>query len=560
MTTPIYGIDLGTTYTKCAIVLPADGERRILKLDRDSPNSPENTLAVLRSAVSLTSVDGVKTVYVGSRAWTQFNDWDPDIDPPYKCIEESKLWMGENLSEATGDKPPWAFAPHGWEYRQEDIGALVLRKVKQEAEAQGFPKLERIVITHPQNFTESRREATRQAAYIAQLDVVDTLTEPDAAAIAYGATMAPGRYMVFDLGGGTLDITIADIGKGRCEVLTSDGIRQGGRDWDRRIFDAMVQCYRESFPGFERDYIDDRTRQDWMRKAERVKWQLTDAAEGGDPPARVKIQCKNEEFRDGMATYFSLKRSEFERLCQSLVDDCKCCAERTLDHKRLGWRDLHGILLVGGSTRLRAIRRMLEQESGHALNTQIDASTVVAQGASLYAHSKTEKNAVQASVPAQLRRPSHPGAEQAAGISLVIEHKGVLARGLGVKAWDHHNKRNIIFNLIKKDSQIPRTEERQFQTTADNQTEIPVELWEGDVDDPAYCELVGTCVLSGIAPARAGQPVRVKIEIRESGAKQLSVFSGGLFVEKAIKFDEERVIATDDLDVRRAFIQSLEIK
>lgn len=561
MTTPIYGIDLGTTYTKCALVSPHDGVMRVLKLDKESSSASNNTMEVLRSAVSLTKIDEAKVAYVGLSAWTEFASWDADIDPPYKCIEEAKLWMGENLAESVGDKPPWPFEPHGWEYRQEDIGALVLRKVKKEALAQRFPAIERIVVTHPQNFTESRREATRQAVYIAGLEVVDTLTEPDAAAIAYGLEMTPGRYMVFDLGGGTLDITIANINRGKCEVITSDGIREGGRDWDRRIFDHMVQEYSDAFPGagFGREFIDDRTLQLWMRAAEQVKWQLTNADAGGDPPARVKIECKNNEVPYGMPRPFVLKRSEFERMTQGLVDDCRTCAERTLANKNLSWSDLNGVLLVGGSTRLRAIRRMLEEASGKPLNTQIDASTVVAIGAALYAHSKAQKMATSGQVPASLERPSAPGTG-AAAIATTIEHKGVLARGLGVKAWDGRNRRNVIVNLIRKDSQIPRTEERQFVTTADNQTQIPVELWEGDSDDPGYCEKVGECVLMGIPPAKAGQPVRVRIEIQTNGSKHISVFSGGMFKDQVIQFDEQRVLPTDDLEARRAFIESVEIR
>jgi molecular chaperone DnaK len=566
----IYGIDLGTTYTKCGLVRPDDRVVKVFELDADSANSPQNTLKILRSAVSICREDGRRVAYVGNRSWSQFAEHDAETDPPYKRFEESKLWIGEAQS-GEADGPPWEF--DGWDYRPEDIGALVLRKVKREVEANGGPPMEQVVITHPQNFSESKRESTRQAAAVAGLQVVDTLTEPDAAAIAYRGTQVDGTYMVFDLGGGTLDITIARISPQRTEVITSEGIRQGGRDWDRALFLRMAEFYHEKFPDFSLEIIDDRTRQEWIQKAEQLKWQLCARDVVPDTMRGTKIVCRNATF-EGMSAHFKIKRSDFDAITQSLIDDCERCAEAALAHKGLRWQDLSGVLLVGGSTYLPGIRSMLSRLAGERmLNTNIDPSIAVAQGAALHAHELGLRGVKAFALPVgqivataktgrlqPQMQPSKPQAqdEQAASIALPSTHTGALARGLGVLAWDSRANKNVVSNVIPKDSPIPISQEQTFISKL-GQTSLEVELWEGESADKALCERIGVCVLSGI-PKGPARPVKVTIRIDANGSKHILVAAGGVQKEETIRFDEERVLSGDSLSERRAFIQGIEIR
>jgi molecular chaperone DnaK len=569
---PIYGIDLGTTYTKCGLVRPEDRVLKIFELDSDSASSSQNTLKILRSAVSICREAGSCTAYVGNRSWSHFADHDPETDPPYRRFEESKLWIGEAQSGEV-DEPPWEF--DGWQYRPEDIGALVLRKVKREVEAARGPPMEQIVITHPQNFSESKRESTRQAAAVAGLHVVDTLTEPDAAAIAYRGARMDGTYMVFDLGGGTLDITIAKITPTRTEVLTSEGIRQGGRDWDRALYMRMGEFYHEKFPDFSLEIIDDPTRQEWLQKAEQLKWQLCASDVAPDGMRGTKIVCRNATF-EGMPAHFKIKRAEFDALTQPLVADCQRCAEAALAHKHLKWTDLAGILLVGGSTHMPAIRTMLAGLAGaQLLNTNIDPSLAVAQGAALHAFELSQRGPRAISTPPvekvspppkpsrskQDKKQAEPAAgEQAASIALRATHTGALARGLGVRAWDPSTRQNVVANMIPKDSPIPISHEQTFVTTKADQTSLDVELWEGESSELALCEKIGVCALTNIPKGPAGQKVNVTIRIDANGSKHIIVTASGVHKEELIRFDEERVLSTQSLAERQAFIQGVEIR
>lgn len=549
----VYGIDLGTTYTKCALVRPQDAMVQAFKLDVDGKDSPRNTRYALRSAVSVTNEGNGRVAYVGSRSLWQFDEHDPEMDPPYRRFEESKIWIGQDPTRATeGGPPPWPFEPHRWDYRPEDIAALVLRKVKREVEREGGPPMTRVVVTHPQLFTDVRREATRQAVAMADLELVATLTEPDAAAFAYGRESSPGKYMVFDLGGGTLDITIADIGNGRSRVITSDGEREGGRDWDRRIFNRMLQEYADKFgsDGFTEACLDPRTLQDWMLKAETLKWQLNEA----DTPttaARRKIICKNELFAGG-AMSFQLTKAEFEQVTKPVVDTCLSCATRALGNKGLRWGDLTGILLVGGSTRLNSVRRALADASSLPLNTQIDPDIAVAQGAAIFAHEHLKAPPPQASIA-----PTSAPTSAARPAAIAVDIEGALARGLGVLAFDPKRGGDIVVAILQKDMRLPARQERSFRTTEANARELVVKLYEGESDDPEVCELIGTCALTGIDPGPAGQPVRVAIDVDLGGKKTITVIAGGQRRAQEIRYDENAVLSPDDLSARIEFIRSI---
>ncbi len=550
---PIYGIDLGTTYTKCAVVRPTDSVLEVFKLDKVSRDAPQNTLTILRSAVTVGCLGGKNVAYVGSRSLEEFEDWDDSDDsPPLRRFEESKMYIGEGTDGAEGhDAPPWPFPPHDWEYRPEDIGAIVLRKVKKAVEAARGPVMERVVITHPQYFSDTRRQATRQAAAIAGLEVVDMLTEPDAAALAFNATAAPGTYMVFDMGGGTLDVTICRIEPSRVTVLASDGTKQAGRDFDRVIFDRMVDEYRTSFPHFDPGKLDARTQQVWMKDAERVKRMLND-----QDVVATKYQCDNRLFSAG-AKRIVIKRDELYAASAPIVEASIACAASALDQANLRWRDLTNVLCVGGSTRMKHLHAALERAAGRSLAIdELEVDSAIARGAATHGHQLATRGAtITGSLSGAIPRIDENAPP-------AVELIGVLARGLGVKIYDPKRQRDVIHRLVAKGTQIPwkKTFPRQFRTKDARQTAIVVELYEGESDEPDECELLGTLELTGFPPpATAGQAVEVTIEIEQNGTKHLIVSALDQREQAVIAFDPRRVIGALDIEKRRAFIATLQI-
>lgn len=552
---PIYGIDLGTTYTKCAVVRPIDSVLEVFKLDRASRDAPQNTLTILRSAVTVGCLEGRHIAYVGTRSLEELQDWDEDQEP-LRRFEESKLYIGEDTARAGGhDAPPWPFPPHDWEYRPEDIGAIVLRKVKKEVEAAHGPTMERIVITHPQYFSDTRRKVTRQAAEIAGLEVVDMLTEPDAAALAFNAGAAPGSYMVFDMGGGTLDVTICRIEPGRVTVLSSDGTRRAGRDFDRAIFDRMVDEYRTSFGEFEPAKLDQRTFQVWMKEAERVKRMLNE-----QEVVATKYQCDNSLFSGG-SKRIVVKRDEFYAASAPIVEASIECASNALAQAKLGWGDLANVLCVGGSTRLRHLRDALERAAGRRLAIdELEVDSAIARGAATHAHQIASRGAT---ITSHLSGPIAKAKEEpaAAPAPAQIELIGVLARSLGIKVYDRKRLRDVIHKLVAKGSQTPwkKAFPSIFKTKDAGQTAIVVELYEGESTDPDECELLGTLELTGFPPTAAGQPVEVTLEIDQNGTKHILVSALEQRTEAVIEFDPRRVIGAADLEARREFIGRLHI-
>ena len=557
--TPIYGIDLGTTYTKCAIVRVSDGQVEVFKLDRERPDSPQNTLTILRSAVTVaTTAGGRRAAYVGTRSLTEMEQW-AEGDPEIRRFEEAKIYIGEDVSNAAGDPPPWRFDPHAWDYRPEDIGAIILRKLKREVEAAGGPPMNRVVVTHPQYFSEARRQATRQAAEIAGLEIVDTLTEPDAAAILYGLDATAGRYMIFDIGGGTLDVTVVEIEAKRQSVLASDGEKVGGRDFDRLIFARMVAEYQALYSEFDEAFLDERTRQVWMREAERLKRQLNDPDQ---PLGRVRFQCQSAQFPDGRVKTVNIKREEFVAATQPLVAQCIQCAERALAAARLTWPALSGVICVGGTSRLNPLREALARVTDKVRPVEFDIDTAIAHGAAIYAHRLSAKLGDGACPPTTPPAKTEVIAkidgqrwEKPAAIALDVELVGALARGLGVKVRDPKAKRDVIYNLVPKDSALPYRATKIFRTTERDRLEV--ELFEGEEADPELCEFLGEIDMSGVPLGPPGQPVEVTVEIEVSGAKHLVVEARGQRREAVIHFDPKRVLPEDELAKRRAFIASL---
>jgi molecular chaperone DnaK (HSP70) len=558
MSKAIYGIDLGTTFTKCALA-ESDGHVQVFSLDVDAVDrkTPVNGL---KSVVLVKGEASRKQALVGNLAAYE-RDRKYAGKPPMKFFEEAKLWIGADATPLTGEEPPWDFEPHGWPYRPEDVGALVLKKVKQQVERAGDYSLTSAVITHPQYFSSVRREATRHAAAISRIEVVDLLTEPDAAAIAYGKELQDGRYMVFDLGGGTLDIVILSLDKRNAtyaKAETSEGNMLAGRDFDRKVFDWLVQSYAtQTNEMFNQGCLTDRAKAEWLAHAERIKRVLNTEGVGRTERVPFVIPFDSDEAKAEGRLEDSLppckvemSLEEFEEQTSDLVDACGNLAQRALANRKLQWKDLQGVLLVGGSTKLKAVQRKLRELSDDLrLIASIDPDLVVAHGAAIHA--------LQLSRRGMSSPPPAPG--RAAPVTVQrSSYAGVLSRTLGVLAMNKSGV-EIVVPLIPKDTAVPleKPVEKVFYTLEANQEELEVKFLEGEEQEPEQCDPVGTVLLKELPPGPARTKVVVRLGIDANGTKHVFVKVGAREVEEAITYDPSRVLDRRAVQESRRFVDTV---
>jgi molecular chaperone DnaK len=545
--TAIYGIDLGTTFTKCALA-DADGHVRIIELDVD-PTAPGKRIQPLRSAVTLGNDGrGRKVAWVGTKSAEVRAKWT-EGELPIRTFEETKLYIGGDNVVVSGAEPPWPFEPHDWEYMPHDIAALILRKAKAEVEAAGGPPLVEAVITHPQCFGTLQREATRRAGAIAGIKVRDLLTEPDAAAIAYSQALErEGRYLLFDLGGGTLDIVVLDI-KGRvAKAITSEGPKFGGKDWDAQIFAALCNRYAQiTDQEFRSDMLTELGRAEWLAHAERIKRILNEPGRDRDALLRYRIPVEPgvtlyEGSLDDNPPPFTYECSlaDFGDLTAGLVSDCRRAVEDVLSNIGFKPRELQGILLVGGSTNLVHVAESL-REFDVPLHADLDPHTVVARGAAMHARSLASGRAGDT-------------------VRVVTEYKGALARGVGLLATNRNRRdEQVIVPLVRKDTPLPldHPEERTFLTDRADERDSRIQLFEGESEDPKECERIGDCVLSGFPPGPAETPVKMRLHVEANGTLQVTAIVGGVERSAKIEFPSDRVPGEREITRRRTFLDSI---
>lgn len=562
---PIYGIDLGTTFTKCAVW--EDNQVSVLKLDVElhaAQGAKPVKLAGLRSAVTLTEERSRPVSFVGTVAFRESKRLKR-AKVENVLIEEAKNWIGTNL-EVTGGLggPPWYLGAK--DYRPEDIGALVLRAVSKAVEASGRERVERAVITHPAQFDSQQQRATRDAAMLAGIEVVDLLTEPEAAAIAYSQSIVhnDGRYLIFDLGGGTLDLVLIDIRNRTFQTRGKDGIKLAGKDFDRIVFDAMVANVKSQTSDiFDAGFLTDWDERVWMAIAENTKKALNFAPGEGPERVRASIPYDSDYAMEvGLIQEpfpaqfeFSYGREEFEGSSQRLIQEIEARVQQFLDNERVRWEDLTGVLLVGGSARLVGVRRMLERASGSPgkLIQTLDTDTVVVQGAALHAESLRVRSAGQQ--------------EEQAGLGALVQrtpYRSRLYRSVGVLVEDSQGNRRVV-RLVNKETSTPldKPVEKQFTTARPRQDHIKLELYEGegtDPDDGEATSYIGDAVIPIDRPTEELQKVVVRLYIEGNDTKRVQVLVGGQEKEVEIKFDPARIMDNAERAQRLDHIRQVEIR
>lgn len=453
------GIDLGTTYSAVAI-LRDTGEPEVLA-NRDGEN-------ITPSVVLFQAFDGRDEPLVGTMAKHSAASAPEDV------VQFVKRNMGDSA---------WRFnSTSGAAYSAEEVSAIILRRLKEDAElALGEPVTD-AVITVPAYFDDARRTATRHAGKIAGLNVLRVLNEPTAAALSFGLdTSAEGTVLVYDLGGGTFDVTLMRISGGEFDVLGTDGDRNlGGFDFDNRLIEYIAAKVEEQGGP---DLLDDNAQVVALReKAEMAKRSLTTVA-----TTTVHVSAGGRPFR------VAVERSEFERITADLVNRTRDLTQHVLEEAGVSWGEVDHVLLVGGSTRMPMVRSLVEKLAGKAADRSVHPDEAVALGAA---------------IQAAMEDSAATGADIALfeGSAPVIAD--VTSQSLGVIQVDGDTGRDVNTIVIPRNSKIPAKLSTDGYTTVDNQTSINVQVTEGDDTNPDYVVEIGSKDLP-IPPYPKGAPVRI---------------------------------------------------
>jgi molecular chaperone DnaK len=422
----------------------------------------------------------------------------------------------------------------GRRYPPEAIQAWVLNKLRTDAQRQIGP-FTKAVITVPAYFDEVRRKATMDAGYMAGLEVLDIINEPTAAAVAFGFQQGfmqadqPAserkKILVYDLGGGTFDVTVMEIGAKNFNALATDGdVMLGGKDWDQRLVDHMAAQFIGRYGSDPRDEPCARAR--LWRDCEDAKRTLS---------ARQKatIAC---DYR-GHALRIEISRQQFEDLTRDLLDRTAFTTRQTLQAAGLDWADIDRVLLVGGSSRMPAVVEMLRNLSGQEPDCSVSPDEAVAHGAALHA----------GQILAQHRGEPPP-----------FQIRNVNSHSLGVVATDAKTKRERNAILIPRNTPLPVSARRIFKTQKFGQRSILVRIVEGESLSPADCSQLGKCSIRHLPPDLPMQtPIEVRFRYEENGRLAVTVQVAGTNKLLQHEITRENALTQEQLDSWRMFITGL---
>ena len=461
----VIGIDLGTTFSAMAYI-NAHGKPEIISNREGERTTP---------SVVYFEEDG--TPVIGQAARNQA------IVEPSRTVRFIKREMGNPSYRANIDGHDWL---------PEYLSALILKKLKTDAEAQLGVAVNRAVISVPAYFKDAQREATRQAAQMAGLEVLRIVNEPTAAALAYGRDKIEGNQtiLVYDFGGGTFDATIMRIEGNRFTILGTDGnARLGGKDIDQRLVDHLAEEFQRAHS------IDLRaerfTHQDLWDRAEQAKKDLSFRE-------HVAITVSRGE----KALRVDIDRDLFGKMIEDLIAETQACVEELLAATGQNWNSIDVVLLAGGSSRMPAVRAMIERISGKDSARDLNPDECVALGA-----------AIQSSVLLDEGTPASPAGAGEESRDLVVQD--VASHSLGVRAQSSDRRSYVNSIIIPRFTPIPCEQRRPFATSTDNQALVDIEVLQGEASDPTSPEidLIGKLALTDLPPHKAGQ-LRIDVVLR----------------------------------------------
>ncbi|HUG67937.1 MAG TPA: Hsp70 family protein [Pirellulaceae bacterium] len=462
------------------------------------------------------------------RPQTLMNGEGDKLTPSVVFFEDSEIVVGKEAVKAIGTAAAqvaecakrdlgnrmYEKVLGGRQYPPEAIEAWVLNKLRIDAEQQ-IGTFDKVVITVPAYFDEVRRKATQDAGYMAGLEVMDIINEPTAAAIAFGfqqsgeraldAAQGSCRLLVYDLGGGTFDVTVMEIARNRFVTLATDGdVRLGGRDWDQRLVDFVAEEF------IRRCGVDPRAD---PNTAGRLWRDCEDTKRTLSARSKATVSCDYQ----GQAVRLEITRRQFEEMTRDLLDRTAFTTRQTLQAAGLQWTDIDRVLLVGGSTRMPAICEMLQSITGKELDRSISPDEAVAHGAAIHAGLLLERY--------QGRAPR-------------VTIKNVNSHSLGVVARDSLTQRQRNAILIPRNTSLPVSAKRVFKTQKASQKSILVQIVEGESASPDDCSQIGKCSVRQLPPnLPADTPIEVRFRYADNGRLTVVVSCAGKELSHEIQRD-----------------------
>jgi molecular chaperone DnaK len=419
------------------------------------------------------------------------------MEDPDHIVERIKRHMGTPGYKKTFD---------GREITPEFLSALILKKLRQDAEKRIGP-IGNAVITVPYYFNDSRRKATQDAGRIAGLNVIDIINEPTASTLTYAWHRGelgslgkfgdkPRRALIYDLGGGTFDVTVVQYTPTHFQVLATDGdVKLGGVDWNDRLLDYVAKEF------IAKHGVDPRespaTAQRLRYDCDVAKIALTDREE-------TTITCRHA----GKSIAVKVTRAQFEALTADLLQRTADTMDFVVEQADLRMEDLDAIVLTGGSTLMPQVRRMIKERTGREPYTGLSPYTSVAQGAAIHA----------AILEIKYRGAGNEQAEKVRKMLEAVKQENVNSHGLGIVAMNPKSGKAVNHVMIPRNSRLPIEVEQTFCTTKEGQTRVAIQVLEGDAPDPVACSLLGKCRISDLPPnLPKGSPIKVVYSFDASG-------------------------------------------